>query len=228
VARHARLVGRARTLLSDGPGAAAPGPSRCCKEFQAAVLALQGGGIPPTKSLHESSIEESNSMQRRHIAGVALAAALSTSAIVAVGAQAGSTGGSDPVRGPYFAVLDGNKEINADTGERGAGDPQGRGAATVLLDVNAHTLCFTISVKNIGKPNAAHIHKGAPGKSGDVVVPLVPPTTGKWGASSGCVTIDAKLLGQIRNNPRGYYVNVHTGEFPNGAVRGNLFSSTES
>src|SRR5262249_14746808 len=132
-----------------------------------------------------------------------------------------------PVRGPYFAVLDGQKEVDATTGATGAGDPNGRGTAAVLLDVNAHTLCYTISVKNIGKPNAAHIHKAPPGKAGGVVVPLTPPTTGKWGTSSGCVTIDATLMNQIRNNPRAFYVNVHTGEFPDGAARGNLFSHTE-
>jgi hypothetical protein len=35
-------------------------------------------------------------------------------------------------------------------------------------------------------------------------------------------TVDATLLGQIFANPSGYYVNIHTGDFPNGAAGGQL------
>jgi CHRD domain len=42
------------------------------------------------------------------------------------------------------------------------------------------------------------------------------------GASAACITVDATLLGQIFANPGAYYVNIHTGDFPNGAARGQL------
>ncbi len=42
------------------------------------------------------------------------------------------------------------------------------------------------------------------------------------GMLSGCVSADPVLIGQIIANPAGYYVNVHTTEFPAGAVRGQL------
>jgi hypothetical protein len=51
------------------------------------------------------------------------------------------------------------------------------------------------------------------------VVPFTPPTSG---ASSGCVTITTALADEIVANPAGFYVNVHTTAFPNGAIRGQL------
>lgn len=169
-------------------------------------------------------------MKRGMIAGVSVAAAVAASATLVTGTATATRGGqaaADPVRGPYFAVLDGKKEVDPTTGRTGAGDPQGRGAASVLLDINTHTLCYTISVKNIGRPIAAHIHVGAPGRAGPIFVPLTPPATGHWGVSSGCVTVTDQVLNALRFHPRGYYVNVHTNAYPEGAVRGNLFSHSE-
>ncbi|HKF81003.1 MAG TPA: CHRD domain-containing protein [Thermoleophilaceae bacterium] len=35
--------------------------------------------------------------------------------------------------------------------------------------------------------------------------------------------VDSALLAAIKRNPHKYYINVHTTEFTNGAVRGQLF-----
>jgi hypothetical protein len=39
---------------------------------------------------------------------------------------------------------------------------------------------------------------------------------------SGCVEADKELIKDVRQNPSGYYVNVHNADFPPGAVRGQL------
>ena len=82
-------------------------------------------------------------------------------------------------------------------------------------------ICYTITVKDITLPaTAAHIHVGATGINGNVVVPLKAPDAN--GAASGCVNSTRSLVAAILANPSGYYANVHTTDYPNGAIRGQL------
>jgi hypothetical protein len=68
-----------------------------------------------------------------------------------------------------------------------------------------------------------HIHENTAGDNGAIVVEFTPPTSGNPGNSSECVEDTADVIARIRNNPSRFYVNVHTGPFPSGAVRGQLF-----
>jgi hypothetical protein len=123
----------------------------------------------------------------------------------------------------FFAVLSGGNEVS-DAGQAAVGDRNGSGTASVIFSGAAGQICFAILVANIDRPIAAHIHENVAGKNGPIVVPLTAPTTGNPGTSSGCVSgISAALLGRIRSNPTGFYVNVHTTAFSGGAVRGQLF-----
>jgi hypothetical protein len=122
----------------------------------------------------------------------------------------------------FFAVLNGANEISP-SGAANAGDPNGFGTATVMIP-SSGTVCFGMTVTLVSKPTLAHIHSGKAGVNGPIVIPLTPPQQGNPGASSGCLTdVDKTLLNQIRANPQAFYVNVHTGQFPGGAVRGQLF-----
>ena len=103
----------------------------------------------------------------------------------------------------------------------GPADPDGSGTATIRLRREQHEVCFDLTVSNIGPATAAHIHEGAKGVAGPVVVPLDPAPTG--GSSSGCISdVDTALIQNIAQNPEQYYVNVHNEEFPDGAIRGQL------
>lgn len=104
----------------------------------------------------------------------------------------------------------------------GPGDPDGSGSATIRLRVGKAQVCFTITVSYITLPaQAAHIHEAAAGQSGPVVVPLF-VTPDADGTASGCVSASRALVKEILKNPEDYYVNVHTSDFPAGAVRGQL------
>jgi len=118
-----------------------------------------------------------------------------------------------------FAYMNGKKEVDAD-GKKNAGDRNGLGTFTAIVD--SKKLCFGITVRDLEAPVAAHIHRGGPNVMGGVEIPLTQPADGDPGASAGCVAIDDKLAGEMLKRPSRFYANVHTGSFPNGAVRGQL------
>ena len=100
----------------------------------------------------------------------------------------------------------------------GPGDPDGKGTATITLDDVANTVCYQFVYTNIDKPTAAHIHVGARGVAGPPAVTFDVVRTG----DKGCVAADPSTLKGIRDNPAGYYVNIHTAQYPKGAIRGQL------
>ena len=100
------------------------------------------------------------------------------------------------------------------------GDPVATGTSTVRLRAGQGQVCYKISAANLPAAAAAHIHSGAGGTAGPVVIPLTTPNA--EGKSSGCATAARTLVGAILNAPASYYVNVHTTEFPGGAIRGQL------
>ena len=66
----------------------------------------------------------------------------------------------------------------------------------------------------------AHIHMGALGVMGNVVVPFTPAINftnfDTTGFAYGAVQVDPMLAANITANPAGYYVNVHSVTYPNG------------
>ena len=116
---------------------------------------------------------------------------------------------------PFSTTLTGAAEVP------GPGDPDGSGTASITVNPGQGEVCFDLTVENITLPAiGAHIHIGAADEAGGVVVGLTPPD--EDGTSSGCVTADRDVLLAIVQNPENYYVNVHSSDFPAGAVRGQL------
>ena len=95
----------------------------------------------------------------------------------------------------------------------------GSGAITVVIDPPKGTACYIMNVVGLDGVTMAHIHAGAAGQNGAPVVTLAPPTDG---TSGGCVPVTAEVAQALLANPAGYYVNVHTRTFPQGASRGQL------
>src|SRR6266508_277487 len=136
-------------------------------------------------------------VHRRALAIAAIAALLLGLLMVVVPGVAGATGSGSST---FVAVLLGRNEVP------GPGDPDGFGLAFVRFD--GTQTCFTLQWRNIAAPNRGHIHQGASGVAGPIVLPFfegeIPsPISG----AHGCVTGDAALIGDIRENPEGFYVN---------------------
>jgi outer membrane protein assembly factor BamB len=102
----------------------------------------------------------------------------------------------------------------------GPGDPDGFGAAALVLKPSTGKVCWAYAVRRVEPILAAHIHVGPARVAGPVVVGLGP--TNAFGVSYGCTTADPALVAAIVANPSGYYVNVHNTPFPAGALRGQL------
>jgi len=102
--------------------------------------------------------------------------------------------------------------------ESGGGDPDGSGEFKAEVDADSGDLCYTLGADEIANPVAAHIHEGAAGTDGPPVITI--SVTGM--DSDACVAAEPDLLKAIVANPAGYYANVHTGDYPKGAVRGQL------
>jgi hypothetical protein len=108
-----------------------------------------------------------------------------------------------------------------------AGEPVGTGTATIRLRRGQGQACYSMQVRNITLPAAAaHIHRAGTGEAGPVVIPLRAPNAS--GTASGCVSVPRSLVAPILGNRQGYYVNVHTNDFPGGAVRGQLLGTSEN
>jgi hypothetical protein len=98
------------------------------------------------------------------------------------------------------------------------------GKATALVEIKGERVIFALQWSGIAAPTLGHIHQGKAGANGAVKVPLfttaMPATVT---AAAGTVSVtDAQLAQDIRTNPAGFYVNLHSAEFPGGAVRGQL------
>ena len=114
------------------------------------------------------------------------------------------------------AELDGNEEVPD------KGDPNGTGTADLTLKLKRRKLCSNIAFEDIEAPTAGHIHQGAEGEPGEIVVTLFEVPDGAVSPWVNCQKVKRSLLRQIKRNPAGFYVNVHNGEYPAGALRGQL------
>jgi hypothetical protein len=74
--------------------------------------------------------------------------------------------------------------------------------------------------KLTGPATAAHIHMGAKGKSGNVLVPLCGASPVCKSGLKGTATLNAAELAAFKKHL--LYVNVHTAKNPNGEIRGQL------
>ncbi len=123
---------------------------------------------------------------------------------------------------PVYAQDHGGRPLTAqlsgDNVVPGPGDSAGTGTATITLNPGQGEITYNISVSNVDNITGIHIHKADSSSSGPVVVPFT--STGELsGTASG---VDKELMQDILKNPSGYYIQIHSTEYPAGAIRGQL------
>ncbi len=98
------------------------------------------------------------------------------------------------------------------------------GTATVTVDAASGQVCAKVT-SNVTGAAAMHVHKGATGANGPVVVAL---DVKSINGASICAKATTAIATAIAADPAGYYVNIHTPAKPAGALRGQLASATPS
>ena len=141
--------------------------------------------------------------------------------VLAASAYAATQGGT-----PRSASLLGANAVGA------AGDPDGAGAARLRVNVGKRSVCGWFEVTGLDTVTAVHVHEGAAGVVGGVVVSFNYPgphagfVNGIWHACGtavdGTSPLTKQLVKALVQSPTGFYVNVHTTAYPLGAIRGQL------
>lgn len=125
-----------------------------------------------------------------------------------------------PKRESYVATLNGSNETAPPALVVGA-------TGTATITVNGHDLAWTLTTANFASGTTApgsssttlpaHIHLGAPGVAGGIMVPLTATVNG---STQGTVTVVDSVLTHLRAGDA--YVNVHTAARAAGEIRGQL------
>jgi hypothetical protein len=153
-------------------------------------------------------------------------------AILSIAAISLSFGSIEAQEGETFsASLSGNDEVPPT-------QSTATGLAKFQTDENGTQVSYWLNITGLSEITGAHIHNGSAGQNGDVVVTLSGPESAQNAQNpvislKGNITND-KLQGPLAGKVLSelvslmsdgiVYVNVHTGEFQNGAVRGQIAS----
>lgn len=106
--------------------------------------------------------------------------------------------------------LSGDQEVPAVSTSASA-----NGTITVSAD---KSVSGAITVSGM-EPTAAHIHEGAQGKNGPVIIPLSKSSDNTWSVPAGAKLTDAQYKSYLAGD---LYVNVHSAAHKGGEIRAQL------
>ena len=106
--------------------------------------------------------------------------------------------------------------------------------------LNENAVAYSLNVTDIDNVTAAYINSGEQGQNGPIVVTLFQPDTPTQKMVSGLLSegniTSANLEGPLASkqlsdllssmDSMGIYVNVHTTQYPDGEIRGQISNST--
>lgn len=118
---------------------------------------------------------------------------------------------ADPNKVNFTAAINGSSEVPTTPSTA-------NGTFTGTLDKTTRVLTYKVEYSGL-TPTAGHLHRGAPGVNGPVVVGFDANAV-KTSPVQGTATLrqtfaDSLMAGQV-------YVNLHTTAYPGGEIRGNI------
>jgi len=117
----------------------------------------------------------------------------------------------------FSAQLSGANEVG------NPGDDDGWGLGVVRI--GSDSVAYYIWVTDISSPTAAHIHTGSAGVNGGIAINFEVAFTDNGDGSYvafGEIAADPGTLSSVLADPTAFYFNVHNGDHPTGAVRGQV------
>jgi hypothetical protein len=139
--------------------------------------------------------------------------------ILAGGALGCGSSSSSASKHPSHAPIRTYRLKLSGTAETPPGATQGKGLAVIAFHGSSKVCWRFAHLAGFTAATFAHIHRGAAGKAGAVVVPL---STAAKLHHRGCVAAPAAVINAIERDPPAYYVNIHSQQYPGGAVRAQL------
>jgi hypothetical protein len=220
IGRLGRWVGRRVAGVIEGSYVAPAGPGCPALETERSPPAYRW--VPEMtvpKRVEARPQREGTHMQRKRLALVVAAMALL--------AVPGSVSAVDPTQPAYGGPMTGAQENPAVV-------TTATGQGTAVISADGSTITYIVAYSGLSGPvNAAHIHTGAAGANGGVILPLVPgpsPMVGTLTAAnfsaSGPVTTFAEAVAAIRAGTT--YFNLHTTANPGGEIRGQILAAGDA
>ncbi len=166
-------------------------------------------------------------MFRRSLLAVTIlaAAGLVTTASAQQTTTAPATTNGAPASSAGMVQNDSFKATMNGSQESPATASKGTGTATAQLNPTTHKLTYTVRWQGLNGPaTAAHFHgPAAQGQNAGVVVPL---GNNPKSPIRGTATLTPEQQQQLMSGQ--WYVNVHTKQFPAGAIRGQMEPASSS
>jgi len=119
------------------------------------------------------------------------------------------------------AIADTKRAVLTGAEVVGRGDPDGYARAELSVTDELDQICYDVNdIRNIAQISSIMIHRGAKGQTGPAVMTLRRANEGGW---KNCVGRTEWLEDSLERAGGTYYIQIHTLDYPNGAIRGQFY-----